>query len=187
MLRITHSNTKSNADCFSVTLTHTDVKDFRWNIIRMEILIHQQQRVEYGEQCDTTCLVPQYTCYGARSSDFFHEGLQQNDQELRPHPLFFKIKFETNFGETWIKIRKLSLRKCIWNEIWSIKFIHTTPPVSETQIWLSRRHLNSFDETRRYNDGHLKADDTHLKWHDEARYPINSWRGIIVPLSYLCC
>ena len=29
----------------------------------MEILINQQQRVDNGEQDDTTCLVPQFTYY----------------------------------------------------------------------------------------------------------------------------
>ena len=36
------------------------------------------------------------------------------------------------------------------------------------------------------HDDHLKADDIHVKWHDDTRCPQISCRGTIVPLSYLC-
>ena len=34
---------------------------------------------------------------------------------------------------------------------------------------LAKSHLNSPDEKRWWNDGHLKEEDTHLKWHDDTR------------------
>ena len=37
--------------------------------MRMEILIYRRQRVEYGELFDTTCFVPQFTCYVAGPSE----------------------------------------------------------------------------------------------------------------------
>ena len=50
------------------------------------------------------------------------------------------------------------------------------------QNWLGQSHLNSSDETWWYNDGHMKANDTHLKWH----WPKILCGDSIVPLSYLC-
>ena len=35
----------------------------------MEIVIYQRQRVDYGEQNDTTCLVPKFTCHVAGPSE----------------------------------------------------------------------------------------------------------------------
>ena len=37
----------------------------------MEIVIYQRQRVDYGEQSDTTCLVPKFACCVAGPSEFF--------------------------------------------------------------------------------------------------------------------
>ena len=39
------------------------------NIIRVEILVYRRQRVDYGEQDDTSCLVPQFACYSAGPSE----------------------------------------------------------------------------------------------------------------------
>ena len=36
----------------------------------MEILIYRRQRVDYGEQSGTTCLVPKFTCCVAGPSEF---------------------------------------------------------------------------------------------------------------------
>ena len=90
MQRITHNNMKSNANWFPVMLTDTDVNIFRWNIIRIEILIYGRQRVDYWNQDDITCLVPQSTCYGTGLRKSVPQWFQGNDQELRPQPRFFK-------------------------------------------------------------------------------------------------
>ena len=37
----------------------------------MEIVIYRRQRVDYGEQSDTTCLVPEFACCVAGPSEFF--------------------------------------------------------------------------------------------------------------------
>ena len=37
----------------------------------MEIVIYRRQRVDYGEQNDTTCLVPKFACCVAGPSEFF--------------------------------------------------------------------------------------------------------------------
>ena len=38
---------------------------------RMEIVMYRRQRVDYGEQSDTTCLVPKFACCVAGPSEFF--------------------------------------------------------------------------------------------------------------------
>ena len=50
----------------------------------MEILIYRRQRVDYGEQDYTTCLVPQFACYAAGLRKFDPKGSQGNNQELLP-------------------------------------------------------------------------------------------------------
>ena len=37
----------------------------------MEIVLYRRQRVDYGEQSDTTCLVPKFACCVAGPSEFF--------------------------------------------------------------------------------------------------------------------
>ena len=46
-------------------LTDTDL-----NIQRIQVT-YRRQRVDYGEQVDTTYLVPQFTCYVAGPSEIF--------------------------------------------------------------------------------------------------------------------
>ena len=37
----------------------------------MKIVIYRRQRVDFGEQSDTTCLVPKFACCVAGPSEFF--------------------------------------------------------------------------------------------------------------------
>ena len=61
----------------------------------MEIVIHRRQRVDYGEQSDTTCLVPKFACCVAGPSEFSYNDFQLNVQELRFQTRFFN-------GLAWI-------------------------------------------------------------------------------------
>ena len=73
--RNTHNNTEPIAIWFPATLTDTDLNiqgiQVKYRLVRMEIVIYRRQRVDYGEQSDTTCLVPKFACYVAGTSEFF--------------------------------------------------------------------------------------------------------------------
>ena len=56
----------------------------------MEIVIYRRQKVDYGEQSDTTCLVPNFACCVAVPSEFLYNDFQVNVQELRLQARFFK-------------------------------------------------------------------------------------------------
>ena len=57
----------------------------------MKILIYQRQNVDYVEQDDTTCLVPQFKCYVEGPTEICSQRIfQWNHQELHPQARFFK-------------------------------------------------------------------------------------------------
>ena len=63
----------------------------------MEIVIYRRQRVDYGEQSDTTCLVPKFACCVAGPSEVLYNDFQLNVQELRLQGRFFKGLSESKF------------------------------------------------------------------------------------------
>ena len=84
--RYTHNNTEPNAIWFPATLTDTDL-----NIRGIQVEcrtngncnIPARERVHYGEQNDSNCLVPKFACCVAGPSEFFHNDFQLSVQELR--------------------------------------------------------------------------------------------------------
>ena len=66
MWRNMHNNMKPKSIWFPVTLTYTDLNI---EVIQVKCYIYWQQRVDYGEQDDTTCLVLQFTWYVAGPSE----------------------------------------------------------------------------------------------------------------------
>ena len=58
--------------------------------IRMEIVIYRRQRVDYGEQSGTTCLVTKFACCPRGLRNFLYNDFQLNVQELRLQAGFFK-------------------------------------------------------------------------------------------------
>ena len=56
----------------------------------MEIVIYRRQRVEYGEQDYTTCLVPQFACYAAGPSEIWPQRILREQSGTASQPRFFK-------------------------------------------------------------------------------------------------
>ena len=74
--RNTHNNTEPNAIWFPAMLTDTDLNIQRIKVkYCMEMVIYRQQRVDYGEQNDTTCLVPKFAFCVVGPSEFFSKTI----------------------------------------------------------------------------------------------------------------
>ena len=79
----------------------------------MEIVIYRRERVDYGEQSDTTCLVPKFACCFAGPSEFFTQRFSFERSRTASPTRFFKglgwsqsskSQCESNFLSTYIPL-----------------------------------------------------------------------------------
>ena len=64
----------------------------------MEILIYWWQRVDYGEQDDTNCLVPQFSCYIKAPSEICPQRISMERSKTASPAAFFKGLMLTHWG-----------------------------------------------------------------------------------------